>query len=289
MIKDLEMWRDGRKSTNLKSAHLKSVFLWFLLVLASLASCGSPKDAHLARVQASGVLRVGLDPSWPPFEYVDPASGEVAGLDVDLARAIARDLGVEAVFVVRGWEGLYGALQDGQFDAIVSALPYDPWRTKEARYSVSYFNEGPVLLVHGAQGDAFEPEMEAKELARALSGYTVHVEFGAEGDVQARRWVDERGAAIEVRTHDTAAAALDTLASTAAGASSAAAVDAISARLYLREHSEHDLVLVGQPLYDEPYVIAVHPEAASLQAAIDQALIRLRESGELDALLDRWL
>ena len=47
--------------------------------------------------------------------------------------------------------------------------------------------------------------------------------------------------------------------------------------------------IVGQPLYDENYVIAVHRDAASLQAAIDQALVDLRESGELDALLDRWL
>jgi ABC-type amino acid transport substrate-binding protein len=262
------------------------------MVCLLFASCGAPKDAYLAHVQAAGVLRVGLDPSWPPFESIDPASGEVIGLDVDLARAIGRELGVEVAFVVRGWEGLYGALQAGQFDAILSALPYDPWRTKEALYSISYFNEGPVLVVTGAQAGAFEPEMGAKALARALAGYRVHVEFGAEGDVQARRLVDERGAAIEIQTHDSAEAALDAAAGAAAAsaaAAEAAAVDAISARLYLRKHPELDLQIVGQPLYDELYVIAVHPDAASLQAAIDQVLIHLRESGELDELVARWL
>jgi len=218
---------------------------------------------------------------------VDPESGEVVGLDVDLARAIGRELGVEVAFVVGGWEGLYGALFAGQFDAILSALPYDPWRTKEALYSISYFNAGPVLVARGDSSSLLASDVEAKDLARALAGYTVHVEFGAESDVQARRLLD-KGAEIEVVTHDTAASALDALA--AASGTEVSIVDAVSARLYLRESAGRaDLRIVGQPLYDEMYVIAVHSDAASLQAAIDQALVGLRESGELDALLDRWL
>jgi ABC-type amino acid transport substrate-binding protein len=240
-------------------------------------------------VQEAGVLRVGLDPSWPPFEYVDPESGEVAGLDVDLARAIGRELGVDVHFVVSGWEGLYGALGAGQFDAILSALPYDPWRTKEARYSISYLNVGPVLVVRGDQASALDPELSSRELVRALAGYTVHVEYGSEADVQARR-LHTKGAEIEIVTHDTASSALDAARTAGAGRAEAAIADNVSARLYLRASSEEDtLQVVGEPLYDELYVIAVHPDAASLQAAIDQALIDLRERGELDVLLERWL
>jgi ABC-type amino acid transport substrate-binding protein len=284
---DLGMCWMGRRSVHLKSVHLKSAF-FFLLVLLGLAACGDPSDPFLARVQEAGVLRVGLDPSWPPFEYVDPESGEVVGLDVDLARAIGHELGVEVAFVVSGWEGLYGALFAGQFDAILSALPYDPWRTKEALYSISYFNAGPVLVVRGDSPTVLAPDVEAKDLVRALAGHTVHAEFGAEGDVQARRLLD-KGAEIEIVTYDTAAAALDALADAAPG-TEVALVDAISARLYLRESADRaGLRIAGQPLYDEMYVIAVHPGAVSLQAAIDQALVKLRESGELDALLDRWL
>lgn len=128
----MEIGRVGPPSENLKSA-----LLGFLLVLLLFTACGNSRDPSLARVQESGVLRVGLDPSWPPFEFVDPASGQVAGLDVDLARAIGRELDVEVAFVVSGWEGLYGALANEQFDAILSALPYDAWRTKEALYSIS--------------------------------------------------------------------------------------------------------------------------------------------------------
>jgi ABC-type amino acid transport substrate-binding protein len=106
--------------------------------------------------------------------------------------------------------------------------------------------------------------------------------------VQARRLLDQ-GAQIEIVTHNTAAAALDALQG-AASEREVAIVDAISARLALDASPPGArLHIVGQPLYDENYVIAVHRDAASLHAAIDQALVDLRESGELDALLDRWL
>ena len=286
---DLEIGRVGPTSENLKSGHLKSICT-ILLLLLGFVGCGKSRDGSLARVQEAGVLRVGLDPSWPPFEYVDPTRNEVVGLDVDLARAIGRELGVEVTIVISGWEGLYGALANGQFDAIVSALPYDAWRTKEALYSISYFNAGPVLVVPDDQADALGPGPDEKDLVRVLAGWVVHVELAAEGDVQARRLRD-RGAEIEIVSHDTAAAALDAVADAADTLTvSAAIVDAVSARLYLRESTRGNrLRIAGQPLYDELYVIAVHPDADALQAAIDQALIDLRERGELDALLDRWL
>jgi len=246
------------------------------LACAALLAFGCHKgDPYLAHVQESGVLRVGIDPSWPPFESVDPTSGEIVGLDVDLARAIAARLGVKAVFVPSGWEGLYGALSAGQFDAIVSALPYDPWRTQEALYSISYFNAGPVVAVHVDQTSITR--------AKDLAGREVHVEYGSEGDVQARRLHDRLGS-LEVVPHDTARVALE---AAAADPESVAIADAVSTRLAIREGVP--LRVVGEPLYDELYVVAVHPRARSLQQAIDDALVEMRESGELDALLDRWL
>jgi len=249
---------------------------WICLCALALAAPGCrPDDASLERVQRAGVLRVGLDPSWPPFESIDPGSGEIVGLDVDLARAIAERLGVQVALVPSGWEGLYDALFAGQFDAVISALPYDPWRTQQVRYSISYLNVGPVIVAHAGQDEIDAPQ--------DLDGRSVHVEFGSEGDVQARR-LRQRMPGLAVVTHDTPAEAL-----AAAGADphSAAIVDAISARLAIREGQP--LQIAGEPLYDELYVIAVHPDAESLQEAIDQALIDMRESGELEALLDKWM
>jgi len=244
-----------------------------LCALILLQACCQETDPSLQRVQQAGRLRVGLDPSWPPFEYVDE-EGEIVGFDVDLARAIGQHLGVEVQLVVSGWEGLYAALAAGQFDAILSALPYDSWRTQEVAYSTSYFNAGPVIVA--SPGGEVSAE-------RDLDGRAVHVEFGSEGDVQARR-LQHKMPALETVPHDTPQEALQ---AAAADSASAAIVDAVSARLYIRD--DPGLRIVGDPLYDESYVIAVPLEGRSLQRAIDGALTEMRESGELERLLDRWL
>ena len=245
-----------------------------LLFPLCLVGC-SEQDPWLRNVQQAGVLRVGIDPSWPPFEYIDPESGEIVGLDVDLARAIGESLDVGISLVPSGWEGLHSALIAGQFDAILSALPYDPWRTQQVRYTISYFSAGPVIVVHADERAIARP--------KDLIGHTIHVEYGSEGDVQARR-LRKKMPDLEIATHETARTALEAVVKNRAGA---AIVDAVSARLFIREG--HPLQIVGDPLYDELYVIAVHPRAESLQKAIDQALIEMRENGELDRLLDRWL
>ena len=253
----------------------------YLLFAICLPGC-SPRDDALERVQAAGVLLVGLDPSWPPFEFVDPASGDIVGLDVDLARAIGARLGVEVQFVVSGWEGLYGALKAGQFDAIVSVLPYDPRRTQEVAYSTSYFDAGPVMVVPAGETGVEQP--------RDLAGCTIHVRFGSQGDEQARR-LQKQDLGVTVVSHDTALEALAVLEASAASAGSAgkraAIVDAVSARLFVRGDAR--LKIAGDPLDDESYVIAVDIEARSLQEAIDGALNEMRENGELAEILNRWL
>jgi polar amino acid transport system substrate-binding protein len=262
---------EGRKQRGVWFTTARLLWLggWLLLCVAC-----RKEDPWLARVQEAGVLRVGMDPSWPPFEYVDPAQGEIVGLDVDLAREIGERLGVGVILVPSGWEGLYDALLAGQFDAVISALPYDPWRTEEVRYSISYFDAGPAITAHPGGGIAGTEDLE---------GRTVHVEFGSEGDVQARR-LAKGMPDLEIVPHDTADEAL---AGADADPAAAAIVDAVSARLWIREHGT--LQVVGERLYEEPYVIAVHARAASLQEAIDAALIEMRESGELEALRERWM
>lgn len=246
--------------------------LGFCCLLILLAGCHK-QDPFLDRVASAGVLRVGLDPSWPPFEYVE--GDQIVGLDVDLAHTIGEELGVDVVLVPSGWEGLYGALFAGQFDVVISALPYDPWRTKEAAYSISYFNAGPVIVVSEAQTGITS--------AKDLKEHTVHVELGSEGDVQARR-LQKQTPEIAVESHNTAQDALHAVLDDPA---SVAIVDHVTARLAIREMP--GLRIAGKPLYDESYVIAVHPQARSLQQAIDRILIEMRESGRLDQLLDRWL
>ncbi len=248
--------------------------LVLLLAAAGLGLArGRGDDGTLERVQSGRVLRVGLDASFPPFETLDTA-GEVSGVDADLARALAARLGAEAAFVNLGFDGLYDALLADKVDVVISGLPYDPRRTQDVIYSPPYFNAGQVLVTRA--GDT------ALDGSQALAGRSVAVEWGSQADMEARR-LKQTVAGLTILSRPTVQDALQTL---AAGQADAAIADSISARQFMRSNAGQ--VRVVETLTDEPYVIASRAGSRRLAEAIDQALLELRESGELDKLLAQW-
>src|SRR3712207_690362 len=99
-----------------------------LLAMSLLVWLGQqkPPDRYLERIQQSGILRVGIDPTYPPFDMLQ--DGKVVGYDAALAEAIARDLTVKVEFRTFALDTLYDALIAGNVDMLVSALPPIPER-----------------------------------------------------------------------------------------------------------------------------------------------------------------
>ena len=243
--------------------------IWFVL-----ARLGGEEDETWARIQREGLMRVGMDASWPPFEYIDEPTGQIVGLDVDLARAIGQRLGVEVELVNVGFDSLYDALYVGRFDAIVSALPYDPLLYGDVAYSISYFNAGQVLVV---QAD----ETEINE-TNDLSGKRLGVELASEGDVVSRR-LQKKIEGLSLQSYMTPQ---DVLWALKDGEVEAAIVDAVSAYQFIA--TEGGVQVVGDPLTDELYVVAVRLDSPLLLRAINEALAEMREDGTLDRLREKW-
>jgi polar amino acid transport system substrate-binding protein len=237
------------------------------------ARLGRDTDETWARIQREGVMRVGMDASWPPFEYVDD-DGQIVGLDVDLARAIGHRLGVEVEFVNVGFDSLYDALYVGRFDAIVSALPYDPLLYGDVAYSISYFNAGQVLVVR-------DDETEISEV-NDLSGKRLGIEWGSEGDVVGRQ-LQKEIEGLSLQSYMTPDAVLRALKE---GEVEAAIVDAVSAHQFIA--AEGGVQVIGDPLTDELYVVAVRLDSQFLLKALDEALVKIREDGTLERLQEKW-
>ena len=246
-----------------------AVAAWFVL-----AQLGGVEDETWARIQQEGLMRVGMDASWPPFEYIDQTTGQIIGLDVDLARAIGQRLGVEVELVNVGFDSLYDALYVGRFDAIVSALPYDPLLYGDVAYSISYFNAGQVLVVRADETEISE--------ANDLSGKQLGVELASEGDVLGRQ-LQKKIKGLNLQSY---MAPQDVLWALKEGEVEAAIVDAVSAYQFIA--SLGGLQVVGDPLTDELYVIAVRLESPLLLRAINEALVEMREDGTLDRLREKW-
>ncbi len=240
------------------------------LVLGLLG--GAEKDKVWERIQREGVLRVGMDASYPPFEFVD-AQGNIQGLDVDLAEALAERFGARLEIANVGFDSLYDTLQDKKFDIIVSALPYDPFLIKDFAFSHAYFNAGLRWVAR--------PEV-LSELPD-VGGKRIAVQLGSSADVEARV-VQRRFPSMILLTYDEIAQVAEAL---ERGDADAAILDGVSALQFTRTHPEFG---VGERLLtDEPYVIAIPLDAPRLKKEVNRALVDFRESGRLDAWVERWL
>jgi len=85
----------------------------------------------------AGTLRVAADCTYPPFGYQD-ASGEIKGFDVDVARAIGKEIGSEVDIICQAWDGMIPGLLAGKYDLISASMSITEERLKSINFSVPY-------------------------------------------------------------------------------------------------------------------------------------------------------
>lgn len=270
--------------SSLKPGTLPFVILALLLLAWYGFSNWLPKlppkpDATWTRIVNEGVFRIGIDPSFPPFE-TDDGKGNLAGLDIALANEMVRDWSsaivtntIRVEYVYTGFDGLYDALKAGQFDAILSALPYNPQKTEDVFFSHSYFNGGPLMVVR-------EDDARTKSWYD-LADKRVGVELGSSGDAFARKW--QRRLKYDLREFNTPVDALRTL---RAGAIDAVFTDAITFDDFAK--TETGLKAVGDPLSNELYVLAVRKDTPTLLGQINAAIDAMKRDGRMERLQKQW-
>jgi ABC-type amino acid transport substrate-binding protein len=233
------------------------------------------RDATWARIEQTGVWRVGMDPSFPPFENYDSVTGQPAGLDVDLVNAIAAHWGVRAEIAGVGFDQLIDAVAAHRLDSAVSGLPAFPDRTRDLAFSSPYVEAGIVLAA---------PPGSPIRGPDDLGGKRVAAEWGSQGDAQARALQKRLEGGFELVLRESPDAAL---AAVENGAADAVITDAISLALY--RQGGGTLNTVGAPLLSDPYVIVVPKDAPELLRAVNDALAALASDGALDEIRARWL
>ena len=250
-----------------------ALLLIILLTAWLWRAAGPGQDRIWQEIQTSGQWRVGLDPSFPPFEMLD-AAGQPVGFDVDLARAIAARWGVTVTFEALGFDGLVDAVYTGRLQGALSALPYQSERTQDVAFSDPYFEAGLALALPMTNSALQSPD--------DLAGRRVAVEWGSEGDVQARA-LRRRFTDLTLLPQDTPQAALLAVAE---GQADAALVDRISALQFMAGDTR--LRLASQVIVSDPYSVVLPRKSARLRREVNAALAALRADGTLDALTARW-
>lgn len=112
----------------------------------TLLALGLATGAQAADL-GGATLRVGSDTTSPPMESVDPATGAIVGFDVDVVNAICAKINCKAEFITTGWDGIFAALQEGQFDLVASGVSITDERKAVMDFSEPYIVNSQAILV----------------------------------------------------------------------------------------------------------------------------------------------
>jgi polar amino acid transport system substrate-binding protein len=130
---------------------LSFVLVFLLITGLLLGACGGKE----APVLGGREVTIAVENAYLPFNYIDPDTGEPAGWDYDVWRAICEQLNCTPVFVEASWEGMIQAVADGQFDAAGDGITITEDRAEIVDFSVGYISIEQRLLVR-IDEDRFE-------------------------------------------------------------------------------------------------------------------------------------
>jgi polar amino acid transport system substrate-binding protein len=245
---------------------------------ASPTTSAGPTDDDTSAVPEldDGVLTIGSDIAYAPIEFYIEGTETPDGLDIDIAKAIARVLGVEVEFVNTGFDGIILSLQSEDFDAIMSAMTVTEERELEIDF-VPYVNVGTGILVPAGNPDDVQELEDLCGLTVAVQAATIQVDLlETENESCTEK--------INIVTFDSNPLAVEDLKTGGSDANLSdfpvAFVDA--------EDSDGALEVLDVQLDPAPYGIGVRKESPELAALLLEALTAIKASGEYDDILAKW-
>ncbi|GAA2571477.1 ABC transporter permease subunit [Mycolicibacterium diernhoferi] len=253
---------------------LRRALLAILLVAAVVAGavgCGSSGDRADDPIKSAGVLRVGTEGTYAPFSYHDPATGQLAGYDIDVAKAVGEKLGVPVEFVETPWDSIFAALEANRFDIVANQVTITPER--QAKYDLSEpYSVGEGVIVTRADDDSITSldDLKGKTTAQSTTSNWAQVARDAGADVEA---VEGFAQAITLLNQ---------------GRIDATVNDSIAVYAYLAETGDTSVKIAAQTGQQSDQGFAARKDSGLLPE-LDGALEDLRADGTLSQISQRYL
>ena len=239
--------------------------------LAGLSNSARAADL-LESVKARGTLRIALEGTYPPFNFRDSKTGQLAGYDVDVARLVCAKLGVKPEFVTTEWSAILAGLGAGKYDVIISQVGITPKREEAFDFSQPYTYSAPQLIVRKNETANYASLAD-------LKGHRLGVGQGSVFEQQARA-----AAGVEVKSYPSAPEYLQDL---AVGRIDAALNDSLMVG-YLLKTSKLPIRAGAHVGETTRMGIALRKGNPNLRAALDKALADARADGSLKAASTTW-
>lgn len=244
----------------------------FLLgVLASLCLAAGParSETTLEKINRTGVLQIGTDATYPPFETKVGEAYE--GFDIDLGEEVARRLGVRPVWNNVSFDGIFPGLIAGKYDLIISAVTITPERQAEMAFCTPYYDAGQILCVRQDETGITRPADLEGKAAGVQINTTSQFMLERQGGVDIRKYASMDLALLDLKE----------------GRISAVVGDAPTIQWMIGQNLP-GLKTAGELLTQDQYGFLCRKEDQTLVAAVDLALAQIRAEGVYDQLHAKW-
>lgn len=253
---------------------MKKVLFLVMAILAAaammIAGCGGGGDKKAT--ESEKVLRVGTEPTFAPFEFQKEGSKSYDGFDMDLARAIGKQLGYKVEIVSMGFDALIPALNSGTIDMVAAGMSINEERQKAVTFSDPYYTSGLIILVNKDNNDI--------KSIKDLEGKRIACQIGTTGEKTARSVAGAKVTAFN--TNDEAVMELKNK-----------GVDAIIndspvVGYYLAQGGNKTMKTVGDVMEAEQYGLAVKKGNDKLAKDVNKVLLDLKKNGAYDKIYETW-
>lgn len=251
----------------------------FILVLGLLISSAmvyinptahAEQDQTWEKIKERGELRVGLSADYAPMEFEHTVNGktEYAGVDIDLAKKIAKDNNLKLKIVNMSFDSLLGALKTGKIDIIISGMTSTPERKKQVDFSDSYMMTKNIMLV---KKDKVNEYKDIKD----FNNKKVGAQKGTEQEKIAQTEIENASITSLSRLPDVILALKS-------GKVEGAVVEKPVAEAYLKQNPKLGISNVKFNEEEKDTVIAVPKDSPKLLSQINETIKEVKDKGLID-------
>ena len=252
----------------------------FLKTLAGaaivLASVGAHAQDTLTRVKQAGVLKIGTETAFAPFDFIK--DGDHVGLNVDLFKDIGKEMGVKIEWIALPWEGVLPGLEAGKFDMVGGPATITKARMERYRFSTPVADASIALLKRKGDKSVMKP---ADIAGKAVGGGKSSAQLA-----QLKAFAESLGKA-DVREYP---GNNEAYADLAAGRISAVG-NSIANIAYVAQQRPDTFEVVMPPFGAKSYFGYIgrkDADSAKLMDAVDAAILKMKKDGRLATLQKKW-
>ena len=263
----------------------KPVVKWLALAAAvvfAFAGVASGADIELAKestledILKRGELRVGFEAGYVPFEMTDK-NGNFVGFDIDMAKEMAKAMGVKFVPVNTAWDGIIPALLSNKFDIIMSGMTVTQERHLKVNFADPYIIVAQTILLNKKHEDTVESYRDLND-----SQYTVTSKLGTTGEQAVKRYIPKANyKSFETETE----AFLEVL----NGKADAYVYDLPNCVYLYAQQGKGKVVFLDEPFTYEPLAWAVNKGDPDFINWLNNFLRQVKNDGRYDRIYNKWI